>query len=707
VNELHRTLQSLPKTLELTYERILAQIDEKDCDSARALLQWLAYRNSSHKIFDLTPSWTLPQIAEAIATKSDKSFDLGDRFAHPRELLDIASSLVSIDEALNSHVPSIFVEGVPLLLNVETVRLAHASVLDYLESSRLRDTKLSMFHISAKKAHPFLAQSCLRYLLFFDDKSIAFEEDSSWKTTYPLLEYAANCWGFHLAQTQTHEESSQEIYALALKVLDIKRRCYKTWRLVVGSRYSRPVAPLAFALTNNLTFLFGALIDSGHDPGEEEDTLLQAENGYLIELAIWHNEKLAVNTLLDIREKVYLLNRKDKLQEFLDLAVKNGRTEIIPILIAHGGPAMRFLPVIEAIRGARDIEARTMIRSGALLNKYIRSTDEEEATPLAYAVLFHQMPLVISLLEDGADTALKIEAALLRFRGPVRRQDIEARTMMRSGALLDKYIRSTDEEEAAPLAYELFPLSLLNDGADTALKVKAALLWFRGPVLQLAFLLGFQDIFHVLSSNGHGSIDATFETFTDYGETFVGTLLFHQISHANLVKVIVLLGKGPDLEIEHEMTDKGSEDQVVGTALHSAIFQDKIHVVKLLVFNGANLNAACIINRGQAQRIAFAPTGLWPLAGEKTRILELLLENGAQTNFVHEPEIMPPLVSHISRLRVQPVQTLLDHDADVHYDGRYGTPLYHAAHLFDKRLEKILREAGAEDVATVSYWVGL
>jgi Ankyrin repeats (many copies) len=95
------------------------------------------------------------------------------------------------------------------------------------------------------------------------------------------------------------------------------------------------------------------------------------------------------------------------------------------------------------------------------------------------------------------------------------------------------------------------------------------------------------------------------------------------------------------------------------------------------------------------------------MVGEHSEILGFLLANGAQTDLANSPLIMPPLISHISHFRVQVARTLLEHGADVHYHGRFGTPLYHAANLFDRRLELMLREAGAQDVSTVSYWVGL
>lgn len=285
---------------------------------------------------------------------------------------------------------------------------------------------------------------------------------------------------------------------------------------MVGTFHSTNIAPLAFALKNRLPALFKALIDDGHDPCEEEETLLNAKCGYLFELAIRHNETLAIEILLE--DRIYVQKTSHRLEDFLDLALISERSEIISLLVNHGGRVMTFTPLI------------------------------------------------------------------------------------------------------------------------------------RAP--PLAFLLGLP-------------------------------------------------------EIEHEMTQETGGDQVMGTTIHSAIFQGKIHLLELLVSNGANTNAPCYIKRGQEQTIAFVPSGLWSLVGEQTRILDFLLENGAQANFFDNPLIMPPLISHTSGLRVQAARKLLEHGADVHYDGRYGTPLYHAAHLFDKRLGRILRAAGAQDVTTVSYWVGL
>ena len=59
-------------------------------------------------------------------------------------------------------------------------------------------------------------------------------------------------------------------------------------------------------------------------------------------------------------------------------------------------------------------------------------------------------------------------------------------------------------------------------------------------------------------------------------------------------------------------------------------------------------------------------------------------------------------------MRKETVGFLLDNGADVqYYDSKFGTPLYHADHLYDRIIENMLRERGAVDIFSVPYWIGL
>jgi hypothetical protein len=83
-----------------------------------------------------------------------------------------------------------------------------------------------------------------------------------------------------------------------------------------------------------------------------------------------------------------------------------------------------------------------------------------------------------------------------------------------------------------------------------------------------------------------------------------------------------------------------------------------------------------------------------------------MLDKGGLVNCPEEG-VVPPIVAHITRMRIEVVRFLLSNGADIHYDSKFGTSLYHATHLYDRTLENMLRDRGAVDISTVPYWTGL
>ena len=85
---LRQALRSLPKSLNETYYRILLNIPEEYSRDAFAILQWLSF--SSRPM-------TIDEVAEVVAIDLvDSRFDPNRRLGHPRNILDICSSLVTI-----------------------------------------------------------------------------------------------------------------------------------------------------------------------------------------------------------------------------------------------------------------------------------------------------------------------------------------------------------------------------------------------------------------------------------------------------------------------------------------------------------------------------------------------------------------------------------------------------------------------------------
>src|SRR5436305_1597798 len=86
--DIRRCLQTLPPTLNQTYERILLEIQrssEANACRARAALQWL--------VCSVRPLY-LPELAEAmvIAPRTEAPFDEADRFFDQMDAAEILSS---------------------------------------------------------------------------------------------------------------------------------------------------------------------------------------------------------------------------------------------------------------------------------------------------------------------------------------------------------------------------------------------------------------------------------------------------------------------------------------------------------------------------------------------------------------------------------------------------------------------------------------
>ena len=95
VRELRKALESLPKTLDDTYTRILCNIDEGRSQYAFKILQWLTY--SARPL-------ELEELAEVLVInwEEDPRLDLENRFSEPRDILQICSSLVTLEEQKSS-----------------------------------------------------------------------------------------------------------------------------------------------------------------------------------------------------------------------------------------------------------------------------------------------------------------------------------------------------------------------------------------------------------------------------------------------------------------------------------------------------------------------------------------------------------------------------------------------------------------------------
>jgi hypothetical protein len=120
--QVRQTLRSLPKTLDETYDRILAGISETNREYVFRALQWLAF--SARPV-------SVKEVAEAMIIDIDCDLPHVDHdraLRDPRDLRDICTSLVKLSR-----------DGEYGVGDPKVLELAHFSVKEYLMSSRIRD----------------------------------------------------------------------------------------------------------------------------------------------------------------------------------------------------------------------------------------------------------------------------------------------------------------------------------------------------------------------------------------------------------------------------------------------------------------------------------------------------------------------------------------------------------------------------------------
>ncbi|KAL5371605.1 hypothetical protein DPSP01_014146 [Paraphaeosphaeria sporulosa] len=200
---LRKSLTTLPKTLDQTYDRILSTISEEDSEYAIRILQWLTC--SARPL-------SVEEIAEvaAIDVARDPAFDHDEVLEDPLEALNICSSLVTItaNNAQENSRPT-----------QKTVALAHYSVQEYLVSNRIKQGIARQY--SMQECETAITKGCLKYLTRFQQPlSREIAEASA------LARYAAEFWSTHLRKTG---EEMAELNDLAMDLMSVENPAYLAW----------------------------------------------------------------------------------------------------------------------------------------------------------------------------------------------------------------------------------------------------------------------------------------------------------------------------------------------------------------------------------------------------------------------------------------------------------------------------------------------
>ncbi|CAN9256395.1 unnamed protein product [Alternaria alternata] len=294
---LRKSLASLPRTLDQTYDRILSAISDEHSNYAIRILQWLT--------FSARPL-SVEEVAEVVAidVARDPAFDGDEVLEDPLEVLDICSSLVTITtNEVDKRSGS----------TQRTVALAHYSVQEYLLSDRIRQGQAKQYSMQAQPISTHILEE------------------------FALAKYAAQFWSNHLRKTG---DEADAVSWVAMSLMSIEQPAYLVWIQLFDpdeqceepdlTKCLESIAmPLYYAALLGLSAIAGKLLDQGayvNAPGGRYGNALNA--------ASLEGHKQVIRMLLDKGAEIN--GQGGDYVDALHLASLKGHEQVVKMLLNNG-----------------------------------------------------------------------------------------------------------------------------------------------------------------------------------------------------------------------------------------------------------------------------------------------------------------------------------------------------------------------------------
>lgn len=345
--KLRQALDSLPPTLDETYDRILCSIHPTYMSEVLHILQWLTFSKRP---------LSLEEVAEIVAFNGENcsQFDGNSRLAEPKDILRICSSLVvsinvSIDHGIDQKIADeVDVQSdITLKQSATIISLAHYSVKEYLVSERIRFGPANFFSIEEDKANTSIGTASLACLNLLHGSYLA---PANLTKKSPLLGYSAQFWHVHLSKIDGPARplvlelfQSEHIFANWIFLHDLDHK-HSKWYNTISLRYLRhPLwsfngtgtlpevsAPsLYYAVLTGLIDLVDALIFLyGRQQDAQEPTDSHTHFS-------WFGRKYPTGL-------EYINATGGKLHTAIQAASYLGRIDIVKLLIKHGADPNQY-----------------------------------------------------------------------------------------------------------------------------------------------------------------------------------------------------------------------------------------------------------------------------------------------------------------------------------------------------------------------------
>ncbi|KAH7363898.1 ectomycorrhiza-induced ankyrin-domain/NACHT-domain-containing protein [Rhexocercosporidium sp. MPI-PUGE-AT-0058] len=658
IGTLRRALNSLPKTLDDTYARILLSIDEDYSQDAFRILQWLVYSARPLR---------MEEMVEVLAIDTKQSqFNPENRLPDPRDLLTICSSLVTTIATTTVGRNGVSQEIIEL-------RLAHFSVKEYLISDRIRTGEAFRYDIQSGGEEE-IAQSCLQYLLHFERVVLR----SGNLATFPLAPYAAQYWCRHFRATKDSDQASKRVMQL------LQGKAFQNWirlydpdsplgRIQRTRNIATIAPPLYYASKEGLFRPVSILIEKGANMNTRGGVY-----GHALTAASASGHEAVVALLI---EKGANVNARDdgNYGTALTAASASGHEAIVALLIekgadinTHNGRYYGIALQAASVEGHEAIVA-LLIEKGADVNARGGS---DYGTALTAASDKGHEAIVALLIEKGADVNARggsnyenaLQAASASGHEAIVALLIEkgANVNAHGG---DHYGTALTAASASASSHEAIVALLIEKGAD----VNARGGDHYGTALTAASASCHEAIVALLIEKGAdvnargGSYETALQIASATGDGAVITLLIEKGANVNAC------------------------GGYYGTALQAASFEGHEAVVALLIEEGADINA-----RGGKYETALQAASF---EGHEA-VVALLIEKGADVNARGGGgDYGTALTAASAKGRKAIVALLIEKGADVNArggGGYYGTALTAASASGHEAVVALLIEKGAD-----------
>jgi hypothetical protein len=171
---------------------MLSNIEDESAEDAKRILTLLCTAKRP---------LTVEELIDGIAVElgDDPKFNEDSRLPDEQDIRHICPGFIEVD----LHPKT----------NKSTMRIAHYSVQEYLESDRIRESKMASFSIGRREANTEVASICLAYLM---DPELCktWVKGELVHIKYPLAEYAAENWPAHYEGSNT----DPQLHRLAVRL---------------------------------------------------------------------------------------------------------------------------------------------------------------------------------------------------------------------------------------------------------------------------------------------------------------------------------------------------------------------------------------------------------------------------------------------------------------------------------------------------------